>query len=152
LHDLDRLDEGQAALRRGRRLTEELGAKRELPLYYWALAQGCFWAGEWDDALAECQACLEMAEEYGMRLHGTLFSYSIRAMIALHRDDLPAAERAVAAAEHELGATGPQLGFDWLLWAHSLVLEAVGRREASLAKLGLRSRVALAAEAVRRGV
>ncbi len=136
LHDLDRVDEGQAALQRGRRLAEELGAKRELPLYYWALAQGCFWAGEWDDALAECQACLELADEYGMRLHGTLFSHSIRAVVLLHRGDLAAAERAVAAAERELEATGPQLGFDWLLWAHALVLEALGQPEASLATLG----------------
>jgi DNA-binding CsgD family transcriptional regulator/tetratricopeptide (TPR) repeat protein len=110
LHDLDRIGDGQAALQRGRRLAEELGAKRELPLYYWALAQGCFWAGEWDDALAECQACLELADEYGMRLHGTLFSHSIRAVIVLHRGDLPAAERAVAAAQRELAATGPSWG------------------------------------------
>jgi DNA-binding CsgD family transcriptional regulator len=136
LHELDRVGEGQAALQHGRRLAEELGAKRELPLYYWAVAQGCFWAGEWDDALAECQACLELADEYGMRLHGTLFSHSIRALIALHRDDLPAAERAVAAAERELESTGPQLGFDWLLWAKALRLEATGRPEASLATLG----------------
>jgi len=56
-------------------------------------------------------------------------------VVVLHRGDLPAAERAVAAAEHELEATGPQLGFDWLLWAHALVLEAVGQPEASLATL-----------------
>jgi DNA-binding CsgD family transcriptional regulator/tetratricopeptide (TPR) repeat protein len=136
LHELDRVEEGQAALQRGRRLAEELGAKRELPLYYWAVAQGCFWAGEWDDALAECQACLQLADEYGMRLHGTLFSHSIRALIALHRGDLSAAERAVAAAERELESTGPQLGFDWLLWARALVLEAQGQPEASLATLG----------------
>jgi DNA-binding CsgD family transcriptional regulator/tetratricopeptide (TPR) repeat protein len=136
LHELDRVEEGQAALQRGRRLAEELGAKRELPLYYWALAQGCFWTGEWDDALAECQACLELAEEYGMRLHGTLFSHSIRALIALHRGDLPAAERAVAAAERELASTGPQLGFDWLGWSRALVLEAVAQPEAALATLG----------------
>ena len=135
LHDLDRVGDGQAALQRGRRLAEELGAKRELPLYYWAVAQGCFWAGEWDDALAECQACLQLADEYGMRLHGTLFSHSIRAVIALHRGELLAAEGAVAAAERELASTGPQLGFDWLVWARALVLEAAGQSEASLATL-----------------
>jgi DNA-binding CsgD family transcriptional regulator len=135
LHELDRVEEGQAALQRGRRLAEELGAKRELPLYYWAVAQGCFWAGEWDDALAECQACLQLADEYGMRLHGTLFSHSIRALIALHRGELLAAEGAVAAAERELASTGPQLGFDWLVWARALVLERAGQSEASLATL-----------------
>jgi hypothetical protein len=28
------------------------------------LAAGHLWTGDWDDALAECQACLELAEEY----------------------------------------------------------------------------------------
>jgi DNA-binding CsgD family transcriptional regulator len=135
LHDNDRLAEGQAALQRGRRISEQLGAKRDLPFYSWALAQGCLWAGEWDDALAECQACLELAAEYGMRLHGTVFSHSIQAVIAVHRDDLPAAGQAVAAAERELAATGPQLGWDWLLWANALLLEARGQPEGSLAVL-----------------
>jgi DNA-binding CsgD family transcriptional regulator/tetratricopeptide (TPR) repeat protein len=135
LHDTDRLAEGQAALQRGRRISEELGAKRELPLYYWGLAQGCMWLGEWDDALAECQACLELAAGYGMRLHGTVFSHSIHAVIAVHRDDLLDAGRAVAAAERELAATGPQLGWDWLLWANALLLEARGKPEAALATL-----------------
>jgi DNA-binding CsgD family transcriptional regulator len=135
LHDTDRLAEGQAAMQRGRRISEELGARRELPLYYWGLAQGCMWLGEWDDALAECQACLELAAEYGMRLHGTVFSHSIHAVIAVHRDDLPDAGRAVAAAERELAATGPQLGWDWLLWANALLLEARGKTEAALATL-----------------
>jgi DNA-binding CsgD family transcriptional regulator/tetratricopeptide (TPR) repeat protein len=135
LHDTDRLTEGQAALQRGRRISEELGAKRELPLYHWGLAQGCMWLGEWDDALAECQACLELAEEYGMRLHGAVFSHSIHAVIAVHRGELPAAGQAVAAAERELAATGPQLGWDWLLWAQALLLEARGQPEGSLATL-----------------
>jgi DNA-binding CsgD family transcriptional regulator/tetratricopeptide (TPR) repeat protein len=135
LHDTDRLAEGQAALQRGRRISEELGAKRELPFYSWALAQGYLWSGEWDDALAECQACLELADEYGMRLHGTVFSHSMHAVIAVHRGDLPAAGQAVAAGERELAATGPQLGWDWLLWANALLLEVRGQPKASLATL-----------------
>jgi DNA-binding CsgD family transcriptional regulator/tetratricopeptide (TPR) repeat protein len=136
LLDNDRLAEGQAALQRGRRLSEELGVKRDLPFYYWALAQGCLLAGDWDDALAECQTCLELAEEYGMRLHGTVYSHSIRAIIAVHRDDLPDAEQAVVAGERELATTGPQLGSDYLLVANALVQEARGQPEASLATLG----------------
>jgi DNA-binding CsgD family transcriptional regulator len=135
LLDNDRLTEGQAALQRGRRLSEDLGVKRDLPFYYWALAQGCLWAGDWDDALAECQTCLELADEYGMRLHGTVFSHSIHAVIAVHRDALPDAGRAVAAAERELAATGPQLGWDYLLWADALVREARGQPDGSLATL-----------------
>ena len=135
LHDTDRLAEGQAALQRGRRISEELGAKREVPLYYWGLAQGCMWLGEWDDALAECQACLELAAEYGMRLHGTVFSHSIHAVIAVHRGDLTDAGQQIAAAERELAATGHQLGWDWLVWANALLLEARGQPQAALATL-----------------
>jgi DNA-binding CsgD family transcriptional regulator len=135
LLDNDRLAEGQAALQRGRRLSENLGVKRDLPFYYWALAQGCLLAGDWDDALVECQTCLELAEEYGMRLHGTVYSLSIHAVIAVHRNDLPDAGRAVAAAERELAATGPQLGSDYLLWADALVREARRQPDASLATL-----------------
>jgi DNA-binding CsgD family transcriptional regulator len=136
LHDTDQLEAGQAALQRGRRLSEELGAKRDLPFYYWALAQGCLWAGDWDDALAECQTCVELADEYGMRLHGTVFSHSIRAVIAVHRDDLPEAAQAIVAAEQELASTGPQLGSDWLQWAKALLMEAHGQAAGSLATLG----------------
>jgi DNA-binding CsgD family transcriptional regulator len=135
LLDTDQLAAGQAALQRGRRLSEELGAKRDLPFYHWALATGHLWAGDWDDALAECQACLELADEYGLRLHGTVFSYSIHAVIAVHRGNLGDAHKAVAAADQELAATGPQLGSDWLLWAKALVLEARGQPDASLASL-----------------
>jgi DNA-binding CsgD family transcriptional regulator len=70
-----------------------------------------------------------------MRLHGTVFSHSIHAVIAVHRDDLPDAERAVAAAERELAATGPQPGWDYLLWADALVREARGQPDGSLATL-----------------
>jgi DNA-binding CsgD family transcriptional regulator len=135
LLDTDQLEAGQAALQRGRRLAEQLGAKRDLPFYHWALAARHLWAGDWDDALAECQACLELAHEYGMRLHGTVFSHSIHIVIAVHRDDLTDAEQAVAAADQELAATGPQLGSDWLLWAKALVLEARRQPDASLAVL-----------------
>jgi DNA-binding CsgD family transcriptional regulator/tetratricopeptide (TPR) repeat protein len=135
LLDTDQLEAGQVALERGRRLAEQLGAKRDLPFYHWALAAGYLWTGDWDDALAECQACLELADEYGMRLHGTVFSHSIHAVIAVHRGNLGDVEQAVAAADQELTATGPQLGSDWLLWAKALVLEARGQPDASLTTL-----------------
>ena len=135
LLDTDQLEAAQVALERGRRLAEQLGAKRDLPFYHWALAAGHLWVGDWDDALAECQACLELADEYGMRLHGTVFSHSIHTIIAVHRGNLGDAQRAVTAADQELAATGPQLGSDWLLWAKALVLEARGQPDASLATL-----------------
>jgi tetratricopeptide (TPR) repeat protein len=87
LLDLDRLEEARDALQRGRLLSEELGAKWSLPIYQWASALARFVAGDWDDAGAECEACLELAEEVGTR-RGVLFSYSLASIIALHRNDL----------------------------------------------------------------
>jgi DNA-binding CsgD family transcriptional regulator len=131
LLDLDRLEEAGRALQQGRRLSEELGAKWSLPIYQWASALARFAAGDWDDAGAECEACVELAEDVGTR-RGVLFSHSLRSVIALHRGDLAAAEQAAAAAERELAQTGRQHGLEyWVLLARALLLEAAGRPEAA---------------------
>ena len=131
LLDVDRLEEAQRALQRGRVLSEELGAKWSLPIYQWSSALARFVSGDWDDASAECEACLELAEDIGTR-RGVLFSHSLASIIALHRNDLTAAEDAAAAAEREFAQTGRQAGLEyWVLLARALVLEATGRPEAA---------------------
>jgi DNA-binding CsgD family transcriptional regulator len=131
LLELDRLEEAGRALERGRRLSEELGAKWSLPIYQWASALARFVAGDWDDAKAECEACLELAEDLGTR-HGVLFSHSLTSIIALHRNDLAAAEDAAAAAEREFARTGRQHGLEyWVVLARALLLEATGQPEAA---------------------
>jgi DNA-binding CsgD family transcriptional regulator len=131
LLDLDRLEEAGRALRRGRRLSEEIGAKWSLPIYQWASALARFVAGDWDDASAECEACVELAEDVGTR-RGVLFSHSLMSIIALHRGDLAAASAAAAAAEREFAQTGRQAGLEyWVLLARALLLEAAGRPEAA---------------------
>jgi DNA-binding CsgD family transcriptional regulator/tetratricopeptide (TPR) repeat protein len=130
LLDMDRLEEAGHALQRGRRLSEALGAKWSLPIYQWASALARFVAGDWDDASAECEACVELAEDVGTR-RGVLFSHSLTSIIALHRNDL-AAEDAAAAAERELAETGRQAGLEyWVLLARALLLEATGRPAAA---------------------
>jgi DNA-binding CsgD family transcriptional regulator/tetratricopeptide (TPR) repeat protein len=124
-------EEAQAALQRGHRLSEELGAKWSLPIYQWALALTHFVSGDWDDASAECEACLELAEDVGTR-RGVLFSLSLASVIALHRNDLATAEEAAAAAEGELARTGRQHGLEyWVMLARALILEAAGQPEAA---------------------
>jgi DNA-binding CsgD family transcriptional regulator len=128
---MDRLEEAGHALQRGRRLSEALGAKWSLPIYQWASALARFVAGDWDDASAECEACVELAEDVGTR-RGVLFSHSLSSIIVLHRGDLAAAEEAAAAAERELAQTGRQAGLEyWVLLARALLLEAAGRPEAA---------------------
>ncbi|MGH2658809.1 MAG: hypothetical protein ACRDHS_03885 [Actinomycetota bacterium] len=68
LWDLDRLDEAREDIQQGRRVSEELGAKWNLPLYHGVAAAAHFVSGKWDDALAEFQAGLDLAEEIGTRL------------------------------------------------------------------------------------
>jgi DNA-binding CsgD family transcriptional regulator/tetratricopeptide (TPR) repeat protein len=131
LLEAGRTEEAEAALQRGRRLSEELGAKWSLPIYQWALALTHFVSGDWDDADAECEACLELAEDVGTR-RGVLFCLSLRSVIALHRNDLAAAEDAAAAAEGELAQTGRQHGLEyWVVLARALVLEAAGQPQAA---------------------
>lgn len=134
LIDLDRLDECQEAVRTGRQLTHALGAAWALPVYHWLSALGHFWAGKWDDALAEFEAGLALSEDIGART-ATAACHSTRALIAVHRNDLAAAEAAVAAAEAQLADGGRQFQYQWVPWARALVLEAAGHPDRGFALL-----------------
>lgn len=127
---MDRIAEGQRALETGRSLVEELGNRGTLVPYHWALAMGHFWAGEWDDALAECAVSRELATDIGTH-QGMLYSHALAAMIALHRGDMAASEAAVAVAEENFRQKGPQFGVHWMLLARSLLLEATGAVDAA---------------------
>jgi tetratricopeptide (TPR) repeat protein len=124
LFDLDRPEEAQAAIQEGRRLSEMLGVRAALISYHWLAALGHFLSGSWDDAIAECQASLEVGKETGMR-QGLLFTYALTSIIALHRNDLGVAQDALASAEREFEGAGLQVGIDWMLWARGQVLEAL---------------------------
>jgi DNA-binding CsgD family transcriptional regulator len=130
LMDLDQFQEGQQAQATGRQLAEELGAIWNLPNYHFAAGSGHWWAGAWDDAAAEYQAGLELAEELsgGWRLGG----YGMLALIALCRDDLAGAEELLATAEAYLARTGPQPQLHLVRWPRALVLEARGQPEGAL--------------------
>lgn len=125
LMDVDRVADGIAALQRGRRISEEIGASWNLPLYQIGLITGHYLSGDWDDALAEFETSASLAEESGTR-HGMVCNNAVRALILLHRDELAAATEAVEAAERELEETGPQYRVDWAMWARALLLEATG--------------------------
>lgn len=134
LIDLDRLDECQEAVQTGRELTHVLGAAWTLPVYHWLSALGFFWVGKWDDALAEFEAGLALSEDVGART-ATAACHSTRALISVHRNDLAAAEAAVAAAEAQLADGGRQFQYQWVLWARALVLDAAGLPDRGLALL-----------------
>lgn len=131
---VDELEESRATLQRGLEIAEEIGIQAQLAPYHWALALVQFCAGAWDDAVAACEASEELAGERATRV-GILLSHALRAHIAVHRNDLAAAEAACAAAEAEFAVTGPQYGVDWMLWGRALLLEAVGRPTEAFAVL-----------------
>ena len=65
LIELDRLDEARSTLDTGRRISEELGVRWHLPSYQGVRGVERFIAGEWDDAIAELEAGLDLADETG---------------------------------------------------------------------------------------
>jgi DNA-binding CsgD family transcriptional regulator len=131
--EADRLDDAERILRERRARTEEVGSWG-LASYAFCAALARFGCGEWDDARAEAQAGVALAEEIGGR-SGAVCGLAILALIALHRDELDAAAEAVAAAGDELERVGYQFYGHWAIWARGLVADARGELPEALAAL-----------------
>jgi DNA-binding CsgD family transcriptional regulator/tetratricopeptide (TPR) repeat protein len=124
LMEQDRHAEAVRALNTGRQICEELGVRWPLATYQAYLAVERFVVGEWDDAVAELEAGIALAEETGVT-YAVKPSHSAQAMIRLHRNDMAGAWRAVRDAE-AVADRGSKL-FDYrVLLAHALLLEAQG--------------------------
>jgi DNA-binding CsgD family transcriptional regulator len=134
LMGLDRLQDARASLQTGRRISEELGVRWRLPLYQAVLGMERYLAGEWDDAMAELQAALDLTEETGER-HSTVVTHSVISLIALHRGELHQAREATAVAERELADSDPHFRTHWATWARALLLEAEGAAGEAYASL-----------------
>ena len=134
---LDRIDEADEALSGGLRIAEDLGLAWSLPLYHAFLGAKGFITGDWDGAIAECEAALAIAEEVGLNVGVMAAASAWLAVIHLRRNDLAAAERTVATAMGRIAITGPQLGMGVLNWARSLVHEARNEYDEALAVLQL---------------
>ena len=131
LFDLDRLEEAQHDLRRGRFARERRGARWNLPTYHYVSAMGRFHSGEWDEAIAQFDSASDFAEEV-IVYQAQLAGHSTRSLIALHRGDMSTAEREAAAAEATARTSGPQWRPDWMMWARALLAEAAGREADAL--------------------
>jgi DNA-binding CsgD family transcriptional regulator len=64
-----------------------------------------------------------------------LMGYAITALISLHRGRLDIAHQALDAGDSEFEGAGPQIGFDWLMLARSLLEEALGNLPAAFSIL-----------------
>jgi DNA-binding CsgD family transcriptional regulator len=135
LLSLDRIDEAEEALSSGLRIAEDLGLAWSLPLYHAFLGAKGYIIGDWDGAVAECEAALAIADEVGLHVGVMAAASAWLAVIQLRRDDLAAAERTVATAMGLIAVTGPQLGMGPLNWARALVYEARNEYDEALAVL-----------------
>ena len=131
LIELDRLDEARSALRTGMRTSEQLGVRFALATYQMYLAFARFIAGEWDDAIAEIEASLDLAEETG-EIYSRAYAYAMLSLINLHRNDLSRAQEAAAAADRDLTA-GTLPSVTWSAWPRAVILEAKGDHQQALA-------------------
>ena len=89
------------------------------------LAYGRFIAGEWDDAIAELEASLKLAEETG-EIYSLVYAYGLLSRISVHRNDLGRAREAAAAADRNLAGWGSGHAMTWVAWPRALILEAGG--------------------------
>ena len=105
LIELDRPQEARSALGAGLRTCEELGVRWALATHQVYLAYGRFMAGEWDDAIAELEASLKVAEEIG-EIYSLVYAHGLLSRISLHRNDLSRAREAAAAADRNLRRLG----------------------------------------------
>jgi len=134
LIELDRPQEARSALGAGLRICEELGVRWALATHQVYLAYGFFLAGEWDDAIAELEASLKLAQEIG-EIYSLVYAHGLLSRISLHRNDLSRAQEAAAAAGRNLAGWGAGHGMTWVAWPRALILEAGGEPGRALATM-----------------
>ena len=125
LVELDLMEEARSAFDTDRRISEELGLRWHLPGYQNASGAEHFLAGEWDDAIAELEAGVGLADETGSK-YTLAYSLSVLSLISFHRNDLSLAAEAANAAVGQLAETGARYRTQWVMWAQALLLEAHG--------------------------
>ena len=87
LIELDRLADARATLEAGSRIGEELGLGWHQGSYYVPGIVQHFVAGQWDEAMAEIEASIELAAGTGESF-GLLVGHSVLSLISLHRNDV----------------------------------------------------------------
>ena len=134
LIELGRPEEARSALGAGMRISEEIGVRWPLSIYQVFLALERFITGEWDDAIAELEASLELADEIGST-YNRVFAHGMLSLISLHRNDLSRAEEAAGAAARDLARWGSGYLTTWAAWPRALIQEAGGELGQALATM-----------------
>ena len=125
LVDADELDAATEAFRAGAVVSAARGVAGRGHFYHYWLGYRHYLAGAWDDARAELETGLGVAEEIENR-RGTLAAHALLGLIALHRDELTAAETHISRGEAQFAADGPDFGAEWMLLGRALLIDAQG--------------------------
>ena len=131
---LDRLPEARSALSAGVRVSEELGVRWALATHQVYLAYERFAAGQWDDAVAELEASIKVAEEVG-DAYSLVYAHGLLSRISVHRNDLHRAREAADAADRYRAGWGPGHSMSWVAWPRALICEAEGERGQALSTM-----------------
>ena len=130
LVELGDLDGALAAAAAARSRYERRGALSQLPMAYVVTGFAHFYAGRFDEAIAELEAGAAVVEDTG-NLNFVLYSESVLARIAIRKGDLDAAGAYLATGIARLTSGGSLFGADWLLDAQTQYLAASGDLEAA---------------------
>jgi predicted ATPase/DNA-binding CsgD family transcriptional regulator len=132
LAELDRLDEAIEHGASARARYQRRGALAQVPMSYAITSAAHYYAGRFDDALAELEAGLAVIADTGST-NFVLYLLALQARIAVHRGEHDVAEQAISEGFARLGAGGPPFGADWLLDAHVEHLATTSDAAAALA-------------------
>lgn len=131
LVELSDLDSALTAAAMARSRYERRGALSQLPMSYMVTGFVHFYAGRFDEAIAEFEAGAAVVEDTG-NLNFVLYAESVLARIAIRRGDLDAAAAFLATGMGRIASGGALFGADWLLDAQTQYLVATGDPEGAL--------------------
>lgn len=122
----DRLEDALSVAEEGRRRSTALGQVLVLPNYQVLLVRIGWFAGRWDQAIAEADAAIGLAEDFGLRF-GETANAGVRGLIAFHRGDLAAARACVAkAGAADRGGSDDASGSELIVLLQAQLQEADG--------------------------
>ncbi|HEX6756224.1 MAG TPA: AAA family ATPase [Mycobacteriales bacterium] len=134
LSGLDRVEQADAAIREMLALAERVSSPQRQATKRLLVAELAFGRGRWDDALAELETAADLRDRMTLRYRQWL--HGLRALIAVHRDDLATADAQLAQTEPTTtGLPEALIGVESLLLARSVLAERRGGKAAALAEL-----------------
>ena len=131
LVELGELEAALAAAAAARSRYERQGALSQLPMAYMIAGLVHFYAGRFDEAIAELEAGAAVVEDTG-NLNFVLFSESVFARMAISRGDFASAGAYLASGIARLTSGGSLFGADWLFDAQTQFLAASGDLEGAV--------------------